>query len=79
MVEINRGDIFLVDLNPVVGTEQTGVRPAIIIQNNKANKVSPHTIIAPLTSKIRNALLPSHVFIESGIPGIIQDSVVLCE
>ena len=43
MVDISRGDIVLVDLNPVIGTEQTGIRPAVIIQNNRANKVSPHT------------------------------------
>jgi mRNA interferase MazF len=79
MVDISRGDIVLVDLNPVIGTEQTGIRPAVIIQNNRANKVSPHTIIAPLTSKIRNAILPSHVFLESTTQGLTQDSVVLCE
>ncbi len=79
MVEINRGNIVLVDLNPVIGTEQSGIRPAVIIQTDKANKVSPHTIIAPFSSKIRSAILPSHVFIQSGQSGLIMDSVILCE
>ncbi|HPI21522.1 MAG TPA: type II toxin-antitoxin system PemK/MazF family toxin [Candidatus Kapabacteria bacterium] len=79
MVAINRGNIVLVDLNPVIGTEQSGIRPAVIIQTDKANKVSPHTIIAPFSSKIRSAILPSHVFIHAGQAGIIMDSVILCE
>ena len=79
MVAIYRGYIVLVDLNPVIGTEQSGIRPALIIQNNKANKVSPHTIIAPLTSKIRSAILPSHVLLTTGQTGLTMDSVVLCE
>jgi mRNA interferase MazF len=79
MVEICRGDIVLVDLNPVIGSEQSGIRPAVVIQTDKANKVSPHTIIAPFTSKIRTAILPSHVFVQSGDAGLTQDSVILCE
>lgn len=79
MVEICRGDIVLVDLNPVTGTEQSGIRPSVIIQTDKANQVSPHTIIAPLTSKIRWAILPSHVFLQSDEAGLTQDSVILCE
>lgn len=79
MVEIKRGDIVLCDLNPVVGTEQAGIRPVVILQIDKANTVSPHTIIAPCTSKIRRAILASHVFVPAGIGGLSQDSVVLCE
>lgn len=79
MVEVTRGLIVICDLNPIVGTEQGGVRPVIIVQINRANAVSPHTIIAPLTSKIRRKLLPSHVFIPAGIGGLNQDSVILCE
>jgi mRNA interferase MazF len=79
MVAVTRGDVVLSDLNPVIGTEQAGIRPVVVIQINRANAVSPHTIIAPLTSKIRRALLPSHVFIPSGIGGLNQDSVGLCE
>jgi len=66
-------------LNPVVGTEQAGVRPAVVLQIDRANAVSPHTIVAPFTTKIRRALLPSHVFVPAGVGGLSQDSVVLCE
>lgn len=76
---ISRGDVVLCDLNPVIGTEQAGIRPVIILQIDRANAVSPHTIIAPLTTKIRRALLPSHVYIPVGVGGLTQDSVVLCE
>jgi mRNA interferase MazF len=79
MVEIRRGDVVLCDLNPVIGTEQAGIRPVIIIQIDRANSVSPHTIIVPFTSKIRRALLPSHVFVPTGVGGLSQDSVILCE
>lgn len=53
-----RGDVVLCDLNPVVGTEQAGIRPVVILQIDRANPVSPHTIMAPFTTKIRRALLP---------------------
>jgi mRNA interferase MazF len=79
MVEINRGDIVLCDLNPVVGTEQAGVRPVLVLQIDRANAASPHTIIAPFTTKIRRVLLSSHVFVPAGIGGLRQDSVLLCE
>ncbi|MBU4374181.1 MAG: type II toxin-antitoxin system PemK/MazF family toxin [Euryarchaeota archaeon] len=79
MVTINRGDVVLCDLNPVMGTEQAGIRPAVILQIDRANNVSPHTIIAPFTTKIRRALLPSHVFVPAAVGGLSQDSVVLCE
>jgi mRNA interferase MazF len=79
MVTISRGDVVLCDLNPVVGTEQAGVRPAVILQTDRANTVSPHTIIAPFTTKIRQVLLPSHVFVPVGAGGLSRDSVALCE
>jgi mRNA interferase MazF len=79
MVTVTRGDVVLCDLNPVVGTEQAGVRPGVVLQIDRANAVSPHTIIAPFTTKIRRALLPSHVFVPAGVGGLSQDSVVLCE
>lgn len=79
MVTIARGDVILCDLNPVVGTEQAGIRPVVIVQVDRANAVSPHTIIVPLTTKIRRAVLPSHAFIPAGVGGLSQDSVVLCE
>jgi len=77
MVNIRRGDIVLVDLNPVIGTEQAGIRPTIIIQNDNANQVSPHTIVAPFTTKIRAAILPSRVFIEHSISGLQHDSFTM--
>lgn len=79
MVTISRGDIVLCDLNPVLGTEQAGIRPCVVLQVDRANAVSPHTIIAPFTSRIRRALLPSHVFVGAGTGGLSQDSVLLCE
>ena len=79
MVTIARGDVVLCDLNPVIGTEQAGVRPVVVLQIDRANAVSPHTIIAPFTTKIRRALLPSHVVVPAGVGGLTQDSVVLCE
>ncbi len=63
----------------VLGIEQAGVRPAVVLQMDRANAISPHTIIAPFTTKIRRALLPSHVFVPAGVGGLSQDSVVLCE
>jgi mRNA interferase MazF len=79
VVDISRGDVVLCDLNPVIGTEQAGIRPVVVVQIDRANAVSPHTIIAPFTSKIRRAILPSHVFVPAGIGGLSQNSVVLCE
>jgi mRNA interferase MazF len=78
-VEVKRGEIFLADLNPVMGTEQAGIRPVLVIQIDKANAVSPHTIIIPFTTKIRRAILPSHTEISKGVGGLTKDSVVLCE
>ena len=79
MVTIRRGDVVLCDLNPVIGTEQAGIRPAVIVQIDRANAVSPHTIIVPFTTKIRRVLLPSHALVPAGIGGLSQDSVALCE
>jgi len=79
MVEIARGDVILCDLNPVMGTEQAGIRPVLVLQIDRANAASPHTIIAPFTTKIRQALLPSHVMIAKGMGGLSNDSVLLCE
>jgi mRNA interferase MazF len=79
MVTVNRGDVVLCDLSPVIGTEQAGRRPVVILQTDRANAVSPHTIIAPFTTRIRSALLPSHVLIPAGEGGLQQDSVLLCE
>jgi mRNA interferase MazF len=78
-VEVRRGDIFLVDLNPVGGTEQAGIRPALVIQIDKANAASPHTIIIPFTTRIREVKLPCHVRIPAGVAGLTEQSVLLCE
>lgn len=79
MVTLARVNVVLCDLNPVVGTEQAGQRPAVVVQIDRANAVSPHTIIVPFTTKIRRALLPSHVLVPAGTGGLTQDSVLLCE
>lgn len=79
MVKVTRGDVVQVDLNPVTGSEQAGVRPALVVQIDRANAKSPHTIIAPFTSRIRNKLLPSHVRVPAGVGGLTLDSILLCE
>jgi mRNA interferase MazF len=79
MVDIMRGDVILCDLNPVMGTEQAGIRPVLVLQIDRANAASPHTIVAPFTTKIRQTLLPSHVMIARGIGELSNDSVLLCE
>ena len=76
---VKRGDIFYADLSPVVGSEQGGIRPVIIIQNDIGNKYSPTIIIAAITSQINKAKLPTHVEISSEEYGLNKDSVVLLE
>lgn len=70
---------MLCDLNPVIGTEQAGIRPVVIVQIDRANAVSPHTVIVPFTTKIRQSLLPSHAAVLAGNGGLTQNSVALCE
>jgi mRNA interferase MazF len=79
MAMISRGDVVLCNLGPPSGTEQAGVRPAVILQTDHLNAASPHTIVVPFTSKIRQALLKCHVQIPAGIGGLTQESVALCE
>ncbi|ERI94340.1 toxin-antitoxin system, toxin component, MazF family [Clostridiales bacterium oral taxon 876 str. F0540] len=76
---MKRGDIFYADLSPVVGSEQGGIRPVIIIQNDVGNKYSPTVIVAAITSQINKAKLPTHVEISSEEYGLNKDSVVLLE
>ena len=76
---VKRGDIFYADLSPVVGSEQGGVRPVIILQNDVGNKYSPTVIVAAITSQINKAKLPTHVEISSEAYGLNKDSVVLLE
>ena len=76
---VKRGDIFYADLSPVIGSEQGGIRPVIIIQNDIGNKYSPTVIVAAITSQINKAKLPTHVEISSEVYGLNRDSVVLLE
>jgi len=79
MITVKRGDIFFAELSPVVGSEQGGVRPVLIIQNNIGNQYSPTTIVAAITSQISKAKLPTHVEISAEEGGLAKDSVVLTE
>ena len=76
---LRRGDIFYGDLSPVIGSEQGGVRPVLIIQNDIGNKYSPTVIVAAITSQINKAKLPTHVELEALKYGITKDSVILLE
>lgn len=76
---IKRGDIFYAELSPVVGSEQGGVRPVLVIQNDIGNKYSPTIIISAITSQINKAKLPTHVEIKANEFGLTKDSVVLLE
>lgn len=76
---VKRGDVFYADLSPVVGSEQGGVRPVLVIQNNIGNKYSPTIIIAAITSQINKAKLPTHIEITGQEFGLPKDSVVLLE
>lgn len=76
---VKRGDVFYADLRPVVGSEQGGIRPVLIIQNDIGNKHSPTVICAAITSKMNKAKLPTHVEIEAGRYQIVRDSVILLE
>lgn len=76
---IRRGDIYYADLRPVVGSEQGGIRPVLIIQNDVGNRHSPTVICAAITSKMNKAKLPTHVELESKRYSLVKDSVVLLE
>lgn len=76
---VKRGDIFYADLSPVVGSEQGGIRPVLIIQNDVGNKYSPTVIVAAITSQINKAKLPTHIELNANEYGLIKDSVVLME
>lgn len=78
-VVVRRGDIFYADLSPVVGSEQGGVRPVLVIQNDIGNKYSPTIIIAAITSQINKAKLPTHIEISAEEYGLTKDSVILLE
>ena len=79
MDAIKRGELYYADLSPVVGSEQGGVRPVLIIQNNTGNKYSPTVIACAVTSQLTKARLPTHIEIPQGNYGLLKDSVVLLE
>ena len=76
---IKRGDIFYADLRPVVGSEQGGIRPVLIIQNDTGNKHSPTVICAAITSQMHKSKLPTHVELDSSRYDMVKDSVILLE
>jgi len=76
---VKRGDVFFADLSPVVGSEQGGVRPVLVIQNDIGNRFSPTVIVAAITAQIQKAKLPTHVEIEAKKHGLEKDSVILLE
>ena len=76
---IKRGDMFYADLSPVVGSEQGGVRPVLVVQNDVGNRYSPTIIVAAVTSQTGKAKLPTHVALEASSGGLSKDSVVLLE
>ena len=78
-MQIQRGDIYYADLRPVVGSEQGGVRPVVVIQNDVGNRHSPTVICAAITSRMSKAKLPTHVLLETGSCQMVKDSVVLLE
>lgn len=76
---VKRGDVYFADLSPVVGSEQGGVRPVLVIQNDIGNRFSPTVIIAAITAQIQKAKLPTHVEIDAKAHGFDRDSVILLE
>lgn len=76
---IKRGDIFYADLSPVIGSEQGGLRPVLIIQNDVGNRHSPTVIAAAITSKTGKSRLPTHIDIYAEAAGLVKDSVILLE
>lgn len=79
MVNIKRGDIYYADLSPVVGSEQGGLRPVLIVQNDIGNRYSPTVIAAAITSRMSKAKLPTHIDIYADEVGLAKDSVILLE
>ena len=78
-MEVIRGDIFIADLDPVMGSEQGGIRPVLIVQNDRGNRFSPTVICAAMTSRLGKHDLPTHVWIAAKESGLERDSLVLCE
>ena len=78
-VKVQRGDIYYADLSPVIGSEQGGIRPVLIVQNDIGNRFSPTVIAAAITSQKDKAPLPTHIHVHSGDNGLARDSIVLLE
>ncbi len=78
-MNIRRGDIYYADLSPVVGSEQGGLRPVLIVQNDVGNRYSPTVIAAAITSKMTKAKLPTHIDVFASRVGLTKDSVILLE
>ena len=76
---IKRGDMFYADLSPVIGSEQGGIRPVLIIQNDVGNKYSPTVIAAAITSQQFKTKLPTHISVDAAVCGLSKDSVILLE
>ena len=78
-INVKRGDIYYADLSPVVGSEQGGTRPVLIVQNDIGNKHSPTVIAAAITSQTGKAQLPTHINLKGSSVGLSKDSIVLLE
>ena len=78
-MNVKRGDIFYADLSPVIGSEQGGTRPVLVVQNDVGNKFSPTVIVAAITSQINKAKMPTHIEISANEFGLLKDSVILLE
>ena len=78
-MNVRRGDIYYADLSPVVGSEQGGIRPVLIVQNDVGNRFSPTVIAAAITSQKEKARLPTHIQLQSTGSGLARDSIVLLE
>ncbi|MCL2170172.1 MAG: type II toxin-antitoxin system PemK/MazF family toxin [Defluviitaleaceae bacterium] len=78
-MQVRRGDVYYAELDPVIGSEQGGVRPVLIVQNDIGNKYSPTIICAAITSQINKAKLPTHIEIDCTKYTLVKDSVVLLE
>ena len=76
---VKRGEIYYADLSPVVGSEQGGIRPVLIVQNDVGNKYSPTVIAAAITSRTTKNALPTHIFVDAATCGLTRDSIVLLE
>ena len=78
-MSVKRGEIYYADLSPVVGSEQGGIRPVLIVQNDIGNRHSPTVIAAAITSRLDKAKLPTHISLDASSCGLTKDSIVLLE